>query len=136
MVVWALYTVLLRTRPPISPGSFLLLVFIIGALAMAPLAAGEWARGHVVAWSWPVVGAFLYVGVFPSVLAYFIYNAVTAQLGPATAGQAITLMPLFGALLSALLLGELLEAYHLVGMALILAGILLSASGLALRSAT
>ncbi|MFS0850508.1 DMT family transporter [Novosphingobium panipatense] len=136
VVVWALYTVLLRTRPPISPGSFLLLVFIIGALAMAPLAAGEWARGHVVAWSWPVVGAFLYVGVFPSVLAYFIYNAVTAQLGPATAGQAITLMPLFGALLSALLLGELLEAYHLIGMALILAGILLSASGLALRSAT
>lgn len=135
VVVWALYTVLLRTKPPISPGSFLLLVFIIGALAMAPLAAGEWARSQEVVWSPGVIAAFLYVGIFPSVLAYFIYNAVTAQLGPATAGQAITLMPLFGALLSALLLGEVLEAYHVFGMGLILTGIALSAVELTRRRA-
>ena len=49
------------------------------------------------------------------------------------AGQAITLMPLFGAMLSALLLGERLHGYHLGGMALILGGIALSA--LAMRRA-
>ncbi len=45
-------------------------------------------------------------------------------------GRAITLMPLFGALLSAAILGEKLYAYHWLGMALILAGILLSAFAL------
>lgn len=131
VVVWALYTVLLRRRPAISATTFLLLVFIVGALAMAPLAAWEASRGLAVAWSPAVLAAFAYVGIFPSVLAYFIYNAVTAQLGPARSGQAITLMPLFGALLSALLLGEKLQGYHAFGMALILAGIVLSAMELA-----
>jgi len=133
VVVWGLYTVLLRKKPAIASASFLLLVFALGALAMAPLAAWEWTQGLQVAWSPKVLAAFAYVGVFPSVLAYFIYNAATAQLGPARAGQAITLMPLFGALLSALLLGETLEGYHLVGMALILAGIVLSALALTMR---
>ncbi|WP_159977261.1 MULTISPECIES: DMT family transporter [unclassified Novosphingobium] len=136
VVVWALYTVLLRKKPAISSASFLLLVFMLGALAMAPLAGWEWAEGLHVAWSPKVLAAFAYVGVFPSVLAYFIYNAATAQLGAARAGQAITLMPLFGALLSALLLGEKLERYHLVGMALILAGIVLSALALTRRRRT
>ncbi|WP_232493045.1 DMT family transporter [Novosphingobium kaempferiae] len=127
VVVWGLYTVLLRKKPPIASGSFLLLVFLIGALAMAPLAAWEASQGLAVHWSPGVIAAFAYVGVFPSVLAYFIYNAATARLGAARSGQAITLMPLFGALLSALLLGETLEGYHFLGMALILAGIMLSA---------
>lgn len=134
VVVWALYTVLLRKKPAIGGGSFLLLVFILGAAAMAPLAAWEWAHGQPVVWGPGVLAAFAYVGVFPSVLAYFIYNGATAQLGPARAGQAITLMPLFGALLSALLLGERLEGYHFAGMALILAGIVLSALELARKA--
>lgn len=130
VVVWALYTVLLRKKPPIRATSFLLLVFILGAAAMAPLAVWEWSQGQRVVWSGPVIAAFAYVGVFPSVLAYFIYNAATAQLGAARAGQAITLMPLFGALLSAVLLGERLVGYHYLGMAAILAGIILSALAL------
>ncbi|EJU10828.1 hypothetical protein LH128_21740 [Sphingomonas sp. LH128] len=133
VVVWGLYTVLLRKRPPIAPASFLLMVFLIGAVVMAPLAAWEAAQGLTVAWRPKVLAAFLYVGIFPSVLAYFIYNAATVQLGAARAGQAITLMPLFGALLSALLLGERLEGYHFFGMALILAGIVLSAAELMRR---
>ncbi|MCJ2183068.1 DMT family transporter [Novosphingobium sp. 1949] len=128
---WSLYTVLLRKKPPVDPAVFLLLTFGLGALALAPMALWEHAQGLGVHWSGTVLGAFVYVGVFPSVLAYFIYIAATFQLGPARAGQAITLMPLFGALLSALLLGERLAAYHAMGMALILAGIVLSA--LALR---
>jgi drug/metabolite transporter (DMT)-like permease len=39
---------------------------------------------------------------------------------------AITLMPIFGAFLSAAMLGEALHAYHFAGMALILLGIALS----------
>lgn len=129
VVVWALYTVLLRKKPPVSAPTFLLLTFALGAVALAPLAAWEVAGGRALRWSPGLLGAFAYVGLFPSVLAYFLYNTATERVGAARAGLAITLMPLFGALLSALLLGEALEHYHLAGMALILAGIVLSGRG-------
>lgn len=124
IVVWALYTVLLRLRPDISPVSFVATTFAVGVVALAPFAAWEWSRSDSIAWSEPAVaGAFLYVALFPSLLSYFIYNSAARTVGPARAGQAITLLPLFGALLSALLLGETLHAFHFAGMALILAGI-------------
>jgi drug/metabolite transporter (DMT)-like permease len=50
--------------------------------------------------------------VLPSIVSYFIFNSATRTVGPARAGQAITLMPLFGALLSSALLGETLHGYH------------------------
>ena len=52
------------------------------------------------------------------------------RIGAARAGQAITLMPLFGAVLSVLILGERLEGYHLAGMAFIVGGIAISMLGL------
>lgn len=127
VVVWSLYTVLLRLRPDISPVSFIAVTFLIGVAVMAPLAAWEWQAGKAIAWSPAVAGAFVYVALLPSLLSYFIYNYAAGVIGPARAGQAITLMPLFGAFLSAALLGERLYAFHFVGMAFILAGIALGA---------
>ena len=126
VLVWALYTVLLRLRPDIASTSFVAATFFIGAAAMAPLALGEWLAGETIRWGPRVWGAFAYVCVLPSILSYFIFNAATRTVGPARAGQAITLMPLFGAFLSAALLGERLHPYHFAGMALILLGIALS----------
>jgi drug/metabolite transporter (DMT)-like permease len=126
VVVWALYTVLLRLRPGIAPTSFVAATFLIGAAAMAPLALGEWLSGETIRWGPKVWGAFAYVCVLPSILSYFIFNSATRTVGPAKAGQAITLMPLFGAFVSAALLGEPLHPYHFAGMVLILAGIVLS----------
>lgn len=123
---WALYTVLLRKKPVVDAPVFVFLTFLLGVLVLAPFAGWEAWQGMRVNWSLPVAGAFLYVGVFPSVLAYFIYIATTMQLGPARAGQGIALMPLFGALLSALILGEALGGFHFAGMGLILGGIVLS----------
>jgi drug/metabolite transporter (DMT)-like permease len=130
VLVWALYTVLLRHRPKVAPLSFLFVTFTIGALTMAPLALWEWVEGARIVWSGKVVGAFAYVCVLPSIVSYLIYNKATDTVGPARAGQAITLMPLFGAFLSAALLGEMLLDYHWEGMALILAGIALGAMAL------
>ncbi len=126
VLVWSLYTVFLRLRPAIAPVSFVAVTFLIGAAAMAPLALGEWLSGEVIRWGPKAWGAFAYVCVLPSIVAYFIFNSATRTVGPAKAGQAITLMPLFGAFLSAALLGEHLHRYHFAGMALILVGIVLS----------
>ena len=123
VLAWSFYTVLLRLRPDVSPISFIAVTFAIGALAMAPLAVWEAMSGQTIRWNWGVIGAFAYVALLPSLVSYFIYNYAAQTIGPARAGQAITLMPLFGAFLSAALLGEALHRYHFAGMALIVAGI-------------
>ncbi|AQR75222.1 DMT family transporter [Sphingomonas sp. LM7] len=127
VVAWAFYTSLLRLRPKLHAQSFLAVTFTIGVIAMLPLAATEWREITAMTWSPGVFAAILYVALLPSVVAYALFNAAVATLGPASAGQAITLMPLFGALLAALTLGEQLHAHHYAGMALILGGIIVSA---------
>jgi drug/metabolite transporter (DMT)-like permease len=129
VVVWSLYTVLLRLKPAISAASFLATTFLIGALAMAPFFADDLISGERIAFTPGVIGAFAYVAVLPSIVSYFIFNSATETVGPARAGLAITLMPIFGAFLSAALLGEKLHRYHFVGMVLILLGIVLSLAG-------
>ncbi len=126
---WALYTTLLRLRPDCHPASFLTATFAIGAVAMAPLSAMEMAGGASIPLRADVLGAFVYVALFPSLVAYVLYNAAVKNLGAAPAGQMITLMPLFGAGFAALLLGEALFRFHLIGMVLILGGIVIGAFG-------
>lgn len=126
VVVWSLYTSLLRLRPAVHPLSLVLATFLIAALCMAPLAAIEWMDGRRMTLAPDVLAACAYVAIFPSLLSYLLFNAAVARIGASRAGQTITLMPLFGALLAALLLGEPLHAYHMVGMALILGGIALT----------
>jgi drug/metabolite transporter (DMT)-like permease len=129
VVVWSLYTVLLRLRPAISAVSFLAATFLIGVLTMAPFFAADMLNGERIAFTPGVLGAFAYVAVLPSIVSYFIFNTATETVGPARAGLAITLMPIFGAFLSAALLGEKLHGYHFAGMALIVLGIALSLLG-------
>lgn len=127
VVIWSLYTSLLRTRPPVHPLSFLAASFAVGLVALVPLAVIELAGGATIRWTPTTLAVIGYVAVFPSLLAYMLFGAGVAVLGAGRAGQTINLMPLFGALLAALLLGEKLYGYHIVGMALILIGL---ASGL------
>jgi drug/metabolite transporter (DMT)-like permease len=121
--VWALYTVLLRKRPAVHPLSFLAVTFAIGVIAMAPLAVLEWDLGRVVVWGPTALGAMAYVAVFPSLAAYLLYTRGVDLIGAARAGQFVNLMPLFGAVLAVLLLGEPLRGFHLLGGGLIVAGI-------------
>lgn len=124
-VAWAVYTACLRLRPPMSPLHFIYLTFLVATVTMAPLVFPE-LRTTPVVWSPKVVGVLAYVGVFPSLIAYFLYNGAVTRLGAASAGQTISLMPVFGALLAAQILGERLYVYHAIGMAAILCGIVLT----------
>jgi len=124
-VAWAIYTACLRLRPTIEPLVFLFLTFCVGAAAMAPFATAELMTQPIVLE--PLTFAtFVYLGTFPSVVAYFLYNGGVARLGAGAAGQTISLMPVFGALLAASILGEKLYTYHAFGIAAILSGIVVA----------
>jgi len=127
VICWAAYTSLLRTRPDCNPWSFLVVTFVIGIIVMAPLAATEAEAIAAMTWNGKVIAAIAYVAILPSLVAYLLYNAAVQAIGAGRAGQTISLMPLFGSLLAALLLGEVLHGYHVWGMMLILAGICVAA---------
>ena len=129
-VAWAIYTACLRLRPALDPLVFLFLTFCVAAAAMAPFAVAELMTQPIVLEP-RVLAAFAYLGTFPSVCAYFLYNAAVTRLGSGAAGQTISLMPVFGALLAASILGEKLYPYYGFGIAAILGGIALA--GLSLR---
>ncbi|MBO9575171.1 MAG: DMT family transporter [Sphingobium sp.] len=120
--LWSIYTVLLRLRPAISGLSFLALTITIGALAMAPFSFVE-LQTRTVHFTPVVVAGIAYVMIFPSLIAYFMFNKAVGEIGAGDAGQVINLQPLFGAILASLILGEPFHLYHIAGMVLILAGI-------------
>lgn len=127
MLLWALYTLALKWRPQgIPPIAFLCVCGIVGVVAMSPVYAWDISTGATIKWSPQVVGAFLYLGLFPSFIGYIFWNRGVEQVGPNVSGLFVHLMPVFGSLLSWLFLDERLYWFHLAGMALILAGIYLS----------
>lgn len=126
LTFWSLYTVLIRWRPTKLPLRVFLTVTIgLGALFHLPLVAWEVSTAGTFAVTGPVVGSLLYFALFPSVLSYLIWNRAVAAIGPGRTGMYMYLMPFFGAVLGVWLLDEDFYFYHLVGIALILAGITL-----------
>lgn len=131
MVFWAAYTVFLRMKPAEIPGlAMLACCGCVGITLLAPLAAIEIAYfgGHA-EFTPATIAAMLYVGVFPSFVGYVFWNRGVAEVGPQVAGIFVHLMPAFAGLLAWLFLGERIYLFHIVGIALILAGIALTTRG-------
>jgi drug/metabolite transporter (DMT)-like permease len=127
MVMWSVYTIMLRWRPAgLNVISFLWVVAVIGNLFVLPLWLGEMALGRFVAWSWTNLAAMLAVALFSSVLAYTFWNRGVEEVGANVAGLFVHLMPVFGIVLAWLFLSEELAPYHVMGIVLILSGIWLT----------
>ena len=126
---YALYSALLRKKPAVHPLSFLFGTFVASVVMLLPPYVLEHLSGEAVEPTPPVLLALGYVALFPSILAYLFFNRGVELMGANRAGQFVHLMPGFGALLSVMFLGEALRPFHGVGMALILAGIVLSSMG-------
>ncbi|MFC4161098.1 DMT family transporter [Chitinimonas lacunae] len=124
---WALYTLVVRGLDPEVDRLGLLGVIIpIGLLAILPCYGWEVSQGHWVAMTPGNIVTFLYVGLFPSVLAYLFYNRGVAEVGAARAGAFIHLMPVFGTVLSIVFLDERFRWFHALGVAAIFGGLLIS----------
>ncbi len=127
MVTTAIYTAYLRLRPRIEWITFLFWMFLASALFNLPLVLIEmFVFGKIIQ---PTLFTFLtvgYVSIFPSILAYLFFARGVELIGGVRAGIFMHLIPLYGALLAIWLLGEPLALFHVVGFALILAGVALT----------
>ena len=127
VVLWAIYSILLRKRPVLHPLSFLTVTIIVSVVLLAPLYAGEVLSGRVTRFDQPTILAVGYLAIFPSVLAYLFYSRGVDLIGASRAGVFIHLMPLFGSIMAILFLGETFQMYHGAGIAMILGGLVLAA---------
>jgi len=125
VVLYALYTVLLRKRPPIHPLSLLTYTFGIGAMGLLPLYIIEAQKTGLFQMSGQVTLSILYVAVFPSIIAYLCWNRGAFSIGPNRTGLFINLIPVFASVLAIVLLGESLRGYHIISMVLIFGGMVI-----------
>ena len=124
---WALYSVLLRKRPPeFDHLTFLGVLMIFGTVFLVPFYLWELSTGVAFSLSARSVGGILYVAVFPSILSYLCWNMGVARVGANKSGVFVHLIPVFAGLLALIFLGERLQPYHPPGMALIIVGIFLT----------
>lgn len=127
VALWTVYSVLLRRRPEHVPPLALHTASVgAGTLWMLPLFGWEAVRGAglpTALSAWLAIG---FVAVFSSAIAHALWVRGVASIGPNRASVFIHLMPLFGAVLAITFLGEEVAAYHVLGAALVLVGVILS----------
>ena len=120
--IWAFYSVFssraMRSRSPLSATA---LSTLIGTPFLCVLALLELQSIPLRLDSNGIL-AVIYVGVVPAALGFYLWNAGVERLGPTGATVFINTLPLYGALLGFLFLGEELGSVHLVGGLLIISG--------------
>jgi len=127
---WSLYSVLLRWRPAdLSGFMFFGTTAGFSVLALLPVYLCESLFFQVMPHTSATVVSVSYVAVFPSILSYIFWNHAVSKVGPNMAGYFIHLVPVFGIVLSVLLLGEEIHLFHLAGIACVASGICLTTLG-------
>ncbi len=71
----------------------------------------------------PNLLSVIYVAVFPSTIAYLCYNRSVHLIGANRSAPFFHAVPVFGAAMAIVLLGERPQAFHFIGFALVLIGI-------------
>lgn len=128
--LYAIYSLALRYRPEIHWLSFLAVTFA-GAMLASIAAELVFVAPGQIAGSFAAVTAegWLYVGytvIFASHVAQLCYAVSVKRVGPNRASLFINLIPVFGTILSVLILGERFETYHLIASAFVIVGIWLA----------
>ena len=135
-IVWSFYSWQLARSGQTMPSqteirgdwaAFLMAQLVFGIGWSAMLAGGEAVAGATVLQpSWTLAAAMLFIVIGPAILAYRFWGEGVRRAGAATAGFFANLIPLFTALLSIPILGQVPQIYHALAFVLIVGGIVVS----------
>ncbi len=134
VALYAGYTVGLRERPPVSGLSLLAGMALAAFVTSLPPMLWEIASGGFV---WPTAAGLLtpvYVALGPAFASQMFYMRGVELIGPGRAGVFVNLVPVFGAIMAVVLLGEPFEAYHVVALILVVGGIAIAQKGAVRKS--
>ncbi len=131
-LAWAMGTVIARKARPASPMTFAAQQMVCGAVAMllASAAMRERVPHHVPTTAWLSLG---YLALFGSVVAFPAFSFLVKHARPAVATSYAYVNPVLAVMLGAAIGGESLTRTSIVALALVLAAVVVVASGSALR---
>ncbi|KRA00377.1 hypothetical protein ASD64_02085 [Mesorhizobium sp. Root157] len=126
ILTYGIYTAALRHKPQVHWMSLMAALCLGAFLSAIPFVFAEAQAGATIlpdARGWAIIA---YVVLFPSLIAQAFYIRGVELIGANRAGLFINFLPLWGALLAVLILGEDFQPYHAVAMVLVLGGVLIA----------
>jgi drug/metabolite transporter (DMT)-like permease len=119
---------LLIRRITLPPVRLACLALAIGSAVLIPLAiATEGLLSPAL--SATAIGSLIYLGLFPTGIAYILRFSLIRSIGYTRFSLSINLVPIFGVALGVVLLGEPVSVNLVAALALVLAGLVVSRGG-------
>ncbi len=125
----AVYTLGLRNRPAVHAISLFTFLALAAFITSLPLVFIEYLNGDMILPSLKGWLILVYIIIFPSTISQLFYIRAIEMIGSSRTGIFINLIPVMGAVLSVLVLGEQFGFYHIAALALVLTGIMLAERG-------
>lgn len=127
VISWALYSIFIKKisgkMPSLAIFGFTL---AIGFLLMIPAVAVELAVVPVDALTLGEWSALFYIGIFPSICSFLLWNRAVALIGPSKSSISLNLIPVFGAGAAFLVLGEIITVPQIIGGCLVFIGVFIT----------
>lgn len=123
ILVWTFYSIIGRTIPQIPPIAATAMTVMIGLLLMLPFASSAWVPlGEI---SSSAKTGILYMGLFPTVGSFLLWNLAVRDIGPSRCGIFLNLITVFTAIIS-IILGEQITLIQLFGGISVFTGVYLT----------
>lgn len=123
---WALYTVIGRqVLKGLSPLAATNYAALWGTAMLGAVAAPHFGELAAEQFDWKVIVALLYLGILGTAVAFVWYYTSIKRLGASVSAIFTNLVPVFGVLISVLVLGESLLASMLIGGAVAICGVMM-----------
>jgi drug/metabolite transporter (DMT)-like permease len=126
VIVYAGYTVALKWKPDVHWQTLLAVPCVAAALTCLPFLAWKYATHPFGPPDAVGRGVTLYAALLVALVASAAYVAGIELIGANRAGLFINLLPIFGVILSVVLLHAPLQSFHIVALGLVCAGIVLA----------
>jgi drug/metabolite transporter (DMT)-like permease len=126
LAIFGLYSTLTFKRPQIHGLSFVGFTFGCGAAVLIPLLIWELMTRPLMQIDTANLLTLFYVAVFPSTVAYLCFNRGVHLIGANRAAAFFHVIPMLGAAMAIVFLGEHPHLFHVIGFALVLSGVFIA----------
>ncbi|MBC5864422.1 DMT family transporter [Flavobacterium turcicum] len=124
---FASYTLLVRKKPTeIDSKVFLFSVFVMGTVALFPFYLYEHWYITTVQFDTKTILVLLYVGIFASLVSFYLWNEAIVLIGTAKTALIYYLIPVFSGLIAYLITDQPILQSQLISMLIIITGLLLT----------
>lgn len=124
---FAIYNVCVKRRPAeMKSSGFLLSIFLIGTILLAPFYFFEYQKQGGINISWSNFSVILYLGLGASVICFLLWNISISRLGAGRTALFGNLIPVFSSIGAVFLLKEKITGIHIISFTLVVAGLIIA----------